>query len=67
MSLILDMSFKEGKKNGLFVTAFYFNFPLLKCRNYYRTSRMLESIAGYRTIFLFAVSCKTGALECNTY
>ena len=29
--------------------------------------RMLESLAGCRTMFLFAVSCKIGALERNAY
>ena len=28
---------------------------------------MLESLAGYRTMLLFAVSCKIGALERNAY
>ena len=30
-------------------------------------SRMLESLAGCRTLFLFAVSCKIGALERKAY
>ena len=29
--------------------------------------RMLESLAGCRTMFLFAFFCKIGALERNTY
>ena len=33
----------------------------------YIESRILESLAGYHTIFLFAVFCKIGALECNVH
>ena len=35
--------------------------------NIWERARILESSAGCRTIFLFAVFCKIGALECNTY
>ena len=33
----------------------------------YIESRILESLAGCHTIFLFAVFCKIGALECNVH
>ena len=34
---------------------------------YSKKSRILESLAGFRTTFLFAVFCKIGALERNSY
>ena len=30
-------------------------------------TRILEGLAGYRTMFLFAVFCEIGALERNAY
>ena len=40
--------------------------PKIKNRCYVE-SRMLESLAGCRTMFLFTVSCNIGALERNAY
>ena len=34
---------------------------------YFVCQRMLKSLDGCRTMFLSAVFCKTGALECNAY
>ena len=38
-----------------------------KQKRFLSKPRMLESLAGCRTMFLFAVSCKIGPLERNTY
>ena len=46
-----------------------FNYSLTEeeMHKLYIYPRMLESLAGCRTMFLFAVSCKIGALERNAY
>ena len=74
---VLDFELKEVRKVSLhnflhlFYT-FYFTHSFFHHNKPFVTShfvipRMLESLAGCRTMFLFTVSCNIGALERNAY
>ena len=65
----LEINNKFVKKRfRLFIHQRCVSLKRVEKKNYYDIlTRVLESLAGCRTMFLFAAFCKIGALERNAY